>query len=627
MKNKNKLNMMDGIDDELIDRANPDSIKPKSKRFSKKLGMLAACLVIAIAAVNLAIFLPMANDDDPIIGGGLSQDEVPIKGDYDDIKAIIKAAYKSNDIGGDITNGDVDMEGSFGGGAMPPGSAAPEFGSDSSYVEVTDNQVQGVIEADIFKRTSSHIFYLLANQLRAYSIKGEESALVGKLTFEVNNAYNKEMYLSPDGKTATVFFSSGYPYSETTVISINVEDPTSMKIVKSAAFKGEYVSSRYVQGELLVFTRFYVTDTRKTENYIPSVDTGTGYEILAADCIVAPEQISTCSYLTVSKLKEDGLEYCGSVALLGYDGAVYVSKNSIYVSRSIQESKTEKVKESTVYTSESKTEIAQIAYTGQLLSAKGTVRIDGTVKDQYCMDEYNGILRVASSTSKRTRTETPYDKTPGFPSTVTTTKISASLFCIDVDTLKVVASVKDFAPQGESVQSARFDGDKAYVCTAIVFTDPVFVFDLSDLENITYKDTGTIEGYSHSLIELEGGYLLGIGQTGWTTVKIELYKETGTNLESVSKIELENAYSTTNYKAIYVNRKELMFGFAYAQYAETQKTVYSVFKIENEEITVAAEFDISEKASFSNCRGVLIDSYFYVLTDDIYDNFHYAQIK
>ena len=203
---------------------------------------------------------------------------------------------------------------------------------------------------------------------------------------------------------------------------------------------------------------------------------------------------------------------------------------------------------------------------------------------------------------------------------------SASLYCIDIQKMQVVASVLEFAPHGETVQSARFDGDTAYVCTAIVFSDPVFVFDLSDLKNITYKDTGVIEGYSHSLIELEGGYLLGIGKTGWSTIKLELYLETEDGLSSVSKIELENTYGTEEYKAHYINREEMIFGFAYQQYGGNDKTVYAVYKIVDGEITVATEINIDYKVVFSLCRGVYIDGYFYVLTDAEINNFHFVKI-
>ena len=104
---------------------------------------------------------------------------------------------------------------------------------------------------------------------------------------------------------------------------------------------------------------------------------------------------------------------------------------------------------------------------------------------------------------------------------ITTT--NASLFVINLSDNSIRASVEGFAPEGEEVASVRFEGDKLYVCTAVIrlFSDPVFFFDLSDYENITYTDTGYIEGFSSSLINLGEGYLLGIGNEDSMTGKIE----------------------------------------------------------------------------------------------------------
>ena len=105
----------------------------------------------------------------------------------------------------------------------------------------------------------------------------------------------------------------------------------------------------------------------------------------------------------------------------------------------------------------------------------------------------------------------------------------------------MVAKVERFAPKGETVRSVRFDGDYAYVCTAIQLTDPVFFFDLSDLSNITYKDTGTISGFSTSLVDLGDGFLMGIGVGSLsTTLKVEIYVEGEQGVESYCSYELEN---------------------------------------------------------------------------------------
>lgn len=710
MKRKKTLNMMDSIDNDLIDRASPNNIKPIKRSFSKKIGLLAACIAVAVLAVNLAVFLPMGKDDDSFIAG----DKQPTVNDslshlihdsYSDIKDIIdENSYPLYD--NDMSEGP-----SF----PPPGANPPSGGnadrpndvggsvsgesSGSGYVEVTDNQVDGVIEADLFKRTASHIFYLREHGIYAYSIDKENSKLVGEYIFTDDFVIiNKEMYLSDDGKTATVIYStsSGTPTVETKVLFIDVSNPERMKTVKRTSFKGRYKSSRYTNNELLLFTSFTVENTNKTENYIPSVDTGKGFELLEPSCIIAPQDPSNTTYLVVSKLNGDTLGFNGSVALLGYSGAMYVSQNNVYATRSIYQSSNR----DNVYTYANNSEIISISHKNDIINVSGAITVAGTIKDQYCMDEKDGILRVFTTTNDgyytiytdqngssgsssgsasggtvETANPGTIDSTPApsYPddtssSTDTVTSStdawasseaqditpqsndvrvskmsytkssgnnrSASLYCINVSKMKVIASVENFAPQGESVQSARFDGDTAYVCTAIVFTDPVFVFDLSDLSNITYKDTGNIEGYSHSLVELKDGYLLGIGQTGWTTIKLELYKEEGSELISVSKVELPMSTGTEEYKAHYINREEMVFGFAYSywNYNEPRAYYYDIYKIVDGEITLANRVEISpcwEK----NCRGALIDDYFYILTDAtekntvFEDNFYFVPIN
>ena len=83
------------------------------------------------------------------------------------------------------------------------------------------------------------------------------------------------------------------------------------------------------------------------------------------------------------------------------------------------------------------------------------------------------------------------------------------------------------------------------MCTSIEMSDPVFFFDLSDLNNITYKDTGTIEGFSTSLVNFGDGYLLGIGRESWSTFKAEIYTEADSGVEAFCSFVQENAnYST-----------------------------------------------------------------------------------
>jgi len=640
---KRKLNMMNAVDDDLIERANPENIKPRQRKFSfKMISTLAACLAIAVVAVNLAIFLPIGNDEPPVIGpgnegstlGGLS---------YDDIKDIIDANRKPQ------YNGSVD--GNFSGGAdMAPGmpevdddasmggtTTSKPNGSTGEYVEVTDNQVNGVIEADIFKRTTTHIFYIRGASIYAYSIEGENSKEVGSVMFTDSYSYNsREMYLSADGKTATIIHTDASYQGMTRVSLIDVSSPENMKVLKCTTIKGKYEDSRYVNGELLVFTRFQIKDTDEDENYIPAVDDGDGFTLLSPEQIVAPQKFGNNSYLVVSKISEKNLSYAGSLALLGFDSTLYVSKDSIYATRAFSFSKTE----NNIYSYGNKTEIVRLSYAGDLLNIVGSVMVNGRIKDQYSMDEYEGILRIFTTVNQGYYPVSNKNSSSGVmpngsassgisssPSASRQNVTSASLYCIELgEEMKVIASVECFAPQGETVQSARFDKTSAYVCTAIVFTDPVFVFDLSDLQNITYKDTGVIDGYSHSLIELKDGLLFGIGQTDWSTIKLELYKEGENGLDSLSKVEIKQAYGTSEYKAHYINREEMIFGFAYRNYYE-DTWFYCIYRVVGNEIVLVHQAKLHNGDYLENCRGTLIDGYFYILTDSRELNFIVLKIN
>jgi uncharacterized secreted protein with C-terminal beta-propeller domain len=223
------------------------------------------------------------------------------------------------------------------------------------------------------------------------------------------------------------------------------------------------------------------------------------------------------------------------------------------------------------------------------------------------MDEHEGVLRV-----------------------VTTTQTSADLYCISLESFEEIASVKDFAPEKERVQSVRFDGNSAYVCTAInrqnQILDPVFFFDLSDLNNITYKDTGTIDGMSTSLVDYGNGYLIGIGRLlddygNPLILKIEVYKENENGVISVCKYVLSNVASPTEYKAYYIDRQNQLLGFGYMispdPESEEVDFMYALIRFDSEnerfvELLNVEFINVDFEAPQDDKRGVYIDGYMYM---------------
>ncbi len=635
MKKESWLLAMNNIDEKYIEEAKPSSVKKFRRK--KKLIILAACMAVMFA-LSLVLFIPYSAKIPTVLKySGNEYYEVidklntffyeppKYKNNFEALVGGVTSLFRAS-----MKNAGAEDDDYFymtDDGVFIPESSMEIVDTSTSkgesYEEVTDNQVKGVIEGDLFKRSDKYIYYYDGGYLSIYSIEGKDSKRVG--CFDIYERKNvdmqhhgadesAEMFLSKDCKTVTIIYCNNNQSGRFYVVSLDVSDPANVVFKNIVKYDGEFVSSRMVDGKLYIVSNYYAKEPDNYKNvkeYVPSYTTEneTKINIISADNIYCPDVLSSSGYTVLTKLDEKTLNVDADYALLSfYNPVIYTSKDSFYFTREYNEEKTEEDK----YTVNSvMTEICRIDYSGDGFKNMGSVAIEGEVNDQYSMDEYNGILRVFTSTDRYRIWHTDLGHY-GFSDD--DTGRNASLFCIDINTLKVVSKVERFAPKGENVKSARFDGNTAYVCTAVQLTDPVYFFDLSNLDKITYKETGTVEGFSTSLVDFGEGYLLGIGQKDWSTPKIEIYKEEGDKVVSVAAIEMPDSYISTNYKAYYIDRENGYIGMGVTSYGYNygQKLRYVVFKFENEKLSVAYEFLYD--GDTNKVRGTYIDEYIYVLS-------------
>ena len=637
MKNKRLLQSLNFIDEKYIKEAEP-KMKASSISPMKVFGRVA-CFVLVIA-LSLYLFIPFSKDG-PNLTAYRDSEYFPL------IETIADYRYKpspyknyfqyysSNIVGmlGLLAKGDAneDFDGNMG---SAPDASAPEdsgIGGNGSYVEVTDNQVAGVVEADIIKRTDKYIFRLGEGTLRVYSIDKEDSRLVAKINIpnmsDENNSYkyntNTEMYLSSDGNTITVIkrYNNADYNSKVGIISLDVSNIEDIKVKGEVSIDGSYSSSRMVDGKLLLISEYYFNSSKveydKPETYVPTVTKNGVESCIKFKDIIFPEKIGNTRYSVVALLDEDSLDVLGASALLNFNGAIYVSENNVYVARQYSET-VDLSEESHGYYSIRKSDIAVLNYSGEALVNKGILTVDGSIKDQYSMDEKDGHLRVVTTTNDYGYSP-DIDEKEYIASIIGEKNESVSLTVFKLDGCEKIAEVKDFAPEGEEAVSVRFDGDKAYVCTAVIitFTDPVYFFDLSDYTNITYTDTGVIEGFSTSLIQLGDGFLLGIGEENSMYSKVEVYEERDGDVVSVYKYFFEGEYST-EYKSYLVNRDKDLFGFGvqhfYDEEANKTEHVYILLAFNGFELVEVAKVRM-DSYDASRYRAVLIEDYLYI-TDD-----------
>ena len=628
MKKDNWFESLSNVDDKYIAEAHPQN-EIKRKRNPVVLSLLAACLCLMIIASNLWLFVPF-NTSPPDVSRYASSEYYGLIQKLN-LLTFQPPKYKNNasklwagikDLSFLALKGGVMNDAA----EMSPTSPDPT-GDAGSYQEITDNQVQGIIEADRIKRSDTHIYYLDYEMLRIYSIDKENTKEVGSYNlYDGNNHYyidQWEFYLSDDCKTVTVItqfykYENDRSHRYVTLISLDVSDPANIVQKESFTITGSYMSSRKVDGNLLLLTEFAIDkkalDFDDESTFLPQITDEDGTRFIPADSIVSPESLNNTRYTVVLKLDEDTLDLAGTAAYLSYSEDVYVSADHVFLTHVYAD---KKENEDGTVTRNSMTEISCLTYGGDSFKMEGSVTVRGYVKDQWSMDEYEGILRVVTTTNATTGKELSYNNGTVSSILQTATGMSnASLYCIDLSTFEVVASVIDFAPPREEVQSVRFDGDTAYVCTSIERSDPVFFFDLSDLNNITYKDTGTIEGFSTSLINLGNGYLLGIGTgNNWGSFKVEVYEETEDGVRSVDVYELENADYSTNYKSYYVDRKNQLIGLGVwdANRQMSEKNRYIVFHFDGYELIELINVPLGGNGSqLGNMRGVYIDGYMYM---------------
>lgn len=526
------------------------------------------------------------------------------------------------------------FSGAFGGNADvaegDDSATAPDAGPDGGYAEVTDNQVQGVVEGDRFKRADDTIFYLQGNTdgytLRAYSLAGAHSESVGTVRIgERENAYysasyteRAEMYLSEDGDTVTLFTpvsvwngKTSIVYTE--IVGIDVSDPANMRETGRRYVSGNYVTSRSVEGDFLLISEFAVysnPDFSDEAQYLPQAGELGDMENLPVEDIVCPDIATAARYTIVTRLDENA-EIEDWLAFFSYTDEVYVSQNNVFVTRDSYNGEETVNGENVSYTlRESRTEISAVAYAGGELTLLGSADIPGTVEDQYSMDERDGTLRVVTTLYRN------FPESSGDASLLPPYGQNAGVYVISLSDFTVLGSLEWFAPEDEQVMSVRFEKEEnaVWVCTAIEITDPVFKIDLSDPKNITYIRTEDIDGYSTSLVDFTDGTLLGIGYGTWDSLKIEVYAEDGDSVRSLDAYEVKDASFASEYKAYLIDRENALVGMHVVNWIDGSNT-YVLLHFDGYELVELAKVKLASDLP-DLTRATVADGWLYIFTAD-----------
>ena len=155
MKKKEWLKSLDGVDDKFVAEAAPTGAhrKARSGKTVRMLSILAACMCFVLLAGTFALFIPYKTTPPSVkkYAGSEYYSIIEKLNEYNYDPPAYKNTFellldlpvnlfaKAEDMTSGATNGAENMVGT------------------GNYQEVTDNQVSGVIEADLIKRSDTHI--------------------------------------------------------------------------------------------------------------------------------------------------------------------------------------------------------------------------------------------------------------------------------------------------------------------------------------------------------------------------------------------------------------------------------------------------------------------------------------
>lgn len=426
--------------------------------------------------------------------------------------------------------------------------------SGSTSFSTTNVQVAGVDEPDIVKTDGHRIVVISEGNLIVVDVTGAEPVETGRL--ELSSFEVQSMFLYGDRVLllGSVWSHGPVPLADSdlgfapipaspTVQIVEVDISIAPRVERTMTIDGALLTGRMADGSVRVVLtsgpvgfewsvpsgsglraeRRAIEENRdivrnsSEENWIPYfvmtdsegdvVDEGTLFD---CDRARHPAEFSGLDMLSVLTIDiTDGLSIVDATGVLATGQTIYSSGDRLYVAtqdwamwRWLESPRVDDRAEG------ARTEIHVFDTSSPIAteySASGSV--EGFLLNQFAMDEHDGMLRVASTTS-------PNWWGAGFDSESRVTVLRRI-----GDSLIRIGQV-DGLGKTEQIYAVRFMGDVGYVVT-FRQTDPLYTLDLSDPRSPRLMGELKIPGYSSYLHPLSDGLVMGIGQDATENGQVE----------------------------------------------------------------------------------------------------------
>ena len=354
--------------------------------------------------------------------------------------------------------------------------------------------------------------------------------------------------ISTEDKDTDTSTNNGYcinwTYTYGTHIRIlDVQDVENTTIERELYFDSAYLmDSRMIDQQLYLVINNYMfnygfSDELFVPQYMDSAVSDEMVDMPADQIYFMPNDGRDFGYLILASLDvSDDAKPADVKTYLGSTYRIYMSTNNLYTTVYRWEYDEEK-EEYSYYTN-----ILRFEIVDGTLEYKALAQVNGSPLNQFSMDEYDGVFRIATTGYNYTSEDGP--------------TITNQVYLLDATTdgtMEQISMLGGLGKPNERIYSVRYSDDIAYVVT-FVQTDPLYKLDLSDPNNPTILGELYEDGVSDYLHEITDNLMIGIGRQaeeidGWTRfigVKVSLYDTAGDTPVNLEDYLVEGDYSYTN---------------------------------------------------------------------------------
>lgn len=478
-------------------------------------------------------------------------------------------------------------------------SADSAAGASEGDHSTTNNQVEGVDEADSVKTDGNYIYTVMGNNKVAITdIRNPKKVRKAAEIKMEDEYYPYQLFLHDD--TLIVLGDKYVPYryeegSEksdmgrpvngmTTVRMYTITNPEKPKLIREIGTEGHLNGARKT-GNMLYFVTTVWPDFWSVKNIegdllrpqvYDSVEEKESSLLDYTDIAILPGAMEpSYSVITAIDLTSPAESKVMTKGYLGGSEQLYMSKDNLYLTATIYDMNTSSSSKMIWNPGSANSELFKFNLNKTDVTFHSSATLKGHLLNQFSMDEHNGYFRVVTTEGNMWDEKKPSQN---------------HLFILD-ENLKQTGSVEGLA-KGERIYSARFMGDKAYMVT-FRETDPLFVIDVANPAAPKVLGELKIPGFSNYLHPLDDNHLIGFGyetvaeknpQGGEPFIltkgmKISLFDVTDFNNPIEKDTEIIGGRGTHSqlqydHKALFQHKERKLYGFPISIYDEKGKDRY-----------------------------------------------------